>query len=144
MFFFTKALVEKAKFFFFKSDRLTWWVSTVLSSHHNSLAFEAFIFIGDVYLALFTMRSLWTLLEENKTVFLLSIFHFSVCLTYHKLYWIEDQLADVSTRFSTSASWRVASWTVGDLTVIHIYLVYIVILFLEQIRGNWNPNCNTC
>ena len=37
-----------------------------------------------------------------------------------------------------------ASWTVGDLTVIHIYLVYIVILFLEQIRGNWNPNCNPC
>ena len=29
----------------------------------------------------------------------------------NKLYWIEDQLADVSTRFYTSAS-----WTVGDMT----------------------------
>ena len=30
----------------------------------------------------------------------------SVCLTSNKLYWIEDQLADVSTQFYTSASWR--------------------------------------
>ena len=29
-----------------------------------------------------------------------------VCLTSNKLYWIDDQLADVSTRFYTSASWR--------------------------------------
>ena len=36
-----------------------------------------------------------------------------MCLTSNKLYWIEDQLADVSTRFYTSAS-----WTVGDLTII--------------------------
>ena len=45
--------------------------------------------------------------------FLLNIIYFSVCLTSNKLYWIEDQLADVSTRFYTSAS-----WTVGKLTVI--------------------------
>ena len=32
-------------------------------------------------------------------------------LTSHKLYWIEDQLADVSTRFYT-----LASWTVDKLT----------------------------
>ena len=43
--------------------------------------------------------------------FLLNIVYFSVCLTSNKLYWIEDQLADVSTRFYTSAS-----WTVGELT----------------------------
>ena len=65
-----------------------------------------FILIDDVYLALFAMRSLKTLLEENKIVFSLNIFYFSVCLTSNKLYWIEDQLADVSTRFYTSASWR--------------------------------------
>ena len=32
------------------------------------------------------------------------IFYFSMCLTSNKLYWIEDQLADVSTQFYTSAS----------------------------------------
>ena len=32
---------------------------------------------------------------------LLKIFYFSICLTSDKLYWIEDQLADVSTRFYT-------------------------------------------
>ena len=39
-------------------------------------------------------------------LFFLKIFHFSICLTSNKLYWIEDQLADVSTRFYMSASWR--------------------------------------
>ena len=34
-------------------------------------------------------------------------------LTSHKLYWIEDQLADVSTRFYTLASWR---WRVEPST----------------------------
>ena len=38
-------------------------------SHNNSFASEAFIFIGDVYLALFAMRSLKTLLEEKKLFF---------------------------------------------------------------------------
>ena len=41
------------------------------------------------------------------SVFLLNIVYFSVCLTSNKLYWIDDQLADVSTRFYTSASWSV-------------------------------------
>ena len=45
------------------------------------------------------------------SVFLLNIVYFSVCLTSNKLYWIDDQLADVSTRFYTSAS-----WSVGELT----------------------------
>ena len=40
------------------------------------------------------------------SVFLLNIVYFSVCLTSNKLYWIDDQLADVSTRFYTSVSWR--------------------------------------
>ena len=40
------------------------------------------------------------------SVFLLNIVYFSVCLTSNKLYWIDDQLADVSTRFYMSASWH--------------------------------------
>ena len=47
-------------------------------------------------------------------------FYFFVCLTSNKLYWIEDQLADVSTRFYTLASWRrqvgpSASWLVTSV-----------------------------
>ena len=68
----------------------------MLLSHNNSFVSEAFTFIGDVYLALFAMRSLKTLLEGNKTIFSLNIFYFAVCLTSNKLYWIEDQLADVT------------------------------------------------
>ena len=54
------------------------------------------------------------------SVFLLNIVYFSVCLTSNKLYWIDDQLADVSIRFYTSASWRrrvgpSASWLVSLL-----------------------------
>ena len=49
----------------------------------------------------------------SPVFFLLNIVYFSVCLTSNKLYWIDDQLADVSTRFYTSAS-----WSVGELTVI--------------------------
>ena len=45
------------------------------------------------------------------SVFLLNIVYFSVCLTSNKLYWIDDQLVDVSTRFYKSAS-----WSVGELT----------------------------
>ena len=39
-------------------------------------------------------------------VFSLKIFYFSMCLTSNKLYWIEDQLANVSTRFYKSVSLR--------------------------------------
>ena len=42
----------------------------------------------------------------SPVFFLLNIVYFSVCLTSNKLYWIDDQLADISTRFYTSASWR--------------------------------------
>ena len=56
----------------------------------------------------------------SPVFFLLNIVYFSVCLTSNKLYWIDDQLADVSTRFYMSASWRrrvgpSASWLVTDL-----------------------------
>ena len=40
------------------------------------------------------------------SVFLLTIVYFSVCLTSNKLYWIEDQLTNISTQFYMSASWR--------------------------------------
>ena len=35
----------------------------------------------------------------SPVFFLLNIVYFSVCLTSNRLYWIKDQLADVSTRF---------------------------------------------
>ena len=55
----------------------------------------------------------------HQCFFLLNVVYFSVCLTSNKLYWIEDQLADISTRFYTSTSWRrrigpSASWLLFD------------------------------
>ena len=44
--------------------------------------------------------------KKRNCFFLPTIVYFSICLTSNKLYWIEDQLADVSTRFYMSASWR--------------------------------------
>ena len=75
----------------------------VVLSHNNLFAFEAFLVIDDVCLALFTMRSLKTLFNKS---FMRKIFYFSICLTSNKLYWIEDLLADVFTQFYTSVSWR--------------------------------------
>ena len=49
--------------------------------------------------------------ECSPVFFLLNIVYFSVCLTSNKLYWIDDQLADVSARIYMSAS-----WSVGELT----------------------------
>ena len=75
-------------------------------------------------------------------VFLLNIVYFSVCLTSNKLYWIDDQLADVSTRFYTSASWRQrvgvselasASWSVGELTVIQNTNAHVTVQRQERI-----------
>ena len=63
-----------------------------------------------------TFKLLFDVHQCSPVFFLLNIVYFSVCLTSNKLYWIEDQLADVSTRFYTSAS-----WTVGELTVIHLH-----------------------
>ena len=65
------------------------------------------------------------------SVFLLNIVYFSVCLTSNKLYWIEDQLADVSTRFYVSAS-----WTIGELTVIHWMLCENLPLELLKFPGD--------
>ena len=60
------------------------------------------IVIADVYFALFFFS--FSLMFTS--VFLLNVVYFSVCLTSNKLYWIEDQLADVSAQFYTSTSWR--------------------------------------
>ena len=54
-----------------------------------------------LYSPWYTYKLCW----KKKNCFFLKIFYFSMCLTSNKLYWIEDQLADVSTRFYTSASW---------------------------------------
>ena len=70
----------------------------MLLSHNNSFV----IVIGDVH----QCSPMFKLLFDVHQCFLLNIVYFSVCLTSNKLYWIDDQLADVSTRFYTSASWR--------------------------------------
>ena len=44
--------------------------------------------------------------KKKKIAFLQKIFYFSTCLTSNKLYWIEDQPANISTRFYGLASWR--------------------------------------
>ena len=59
-----------------------------------------------MFTLLYSQWDPYKLCWKKKIVFLLKIFYFSICLTSNKLYWIEDQLADVSTRFYTSASWR--------------------------------------
>ena len=56
--------------------------------------------------------------HDNRSDFLRKL---DIISCIDKLYWIDDQLADVSTRFYTSASWRrrvgpSASWLV---TVLH-------------------------
>ena len=50
--------------------------------------------------------------KKTKLFFSLNIFYFSICLPSNKLYWIEDQLANISTRFYMSASWH---WRVEPL-----------------------------
>ena len=98
---------------------------------------------------------------EEKFFLLLKIFYFSICLTSNKLYWIEDQLADVSTRFYRSASWlgelnrrRVhrnsRRWPQKgvNLTVTNRSLLlrlehlinkpWLAILMITVCRGNWN------
>ena len=69
--------------------------------------------------------------------FLLNIVYFSVCLTSNKLYWIEDQLTDVSTRFYTSASWcrRVG---VGELTgYLLIYIALVSSIYCRILNNSW-------
>ena len=76
----------------------------VLLSHNNSFASEAVLVIGDVHQCSPMFKLLFDVHQCSPVFFLLNIVYFSVCLTSNKLYWIDDQLADVSTRFYTSAS----------------------------------------
>ena len=71
----------------------------VLLSHN--IASKAVIVIGDVHQCLS-----FCLMFNNVH----QCFFTKYRLTSNKLYWIDNQLADVSTRFYTSASWR---WRVG-------------------------------
>ena len=59
-----------------------------------------------MFTLLYSQWDPYKLCWKKKIVFLLKIFYFSICLTSNKLYWIEDKLVDVSTRFYTLASWR--------------------------------------
>ena len=96
--FFTEDFVQKAKF---SSKNLTDWhdktleccCHTITCSHlklSQSLAIST-----SLYLPWDPYKLCW----KKKNVFFLKIFHFSICLTSNKLYWIEDQLANISTCF---------------------------------------------
>ena len=70
------------------------------------------------------------------SVFLLNIVYFSVCLTSNKLYLIEDQLADVSTRFYTSASLRRrVDRNSFKVTYKHVAVLLIFNTYLSKIKG---------
>ena len=84
--------------------------------------------------------------NRSSWFFLLNIVYFSVCLTSNKLYWIDDQLADVSTRFYKSASWRrrVGVGGVGELVrrrvdwlpwrILVSELCDLILFFIKKIR----------
>ena len=102
-----------------------WWLSCM------SFSFQTFNFV--LIVAVYHIYSLYlkpSKVEAGKSITWLPLFGIvwlynfavlvnygqladrpTVCLTSNKLYCIEDQLADVSTQFHTSAS-----WTVGELT----------------------------
>ena len=86
----------------------------VLLLHNNLFASEAFTVIGKLFTLLYSPWDPYKLCwkKKNENVFLLKIFYFSISLTSNKLYWIEDQLANVSTWFYMLASWR---WWVKPL-----------------------------
>ena len=103
--FFTEDFVQKAKF---PSKNLTDWHDKTLEccchtiSHSRLKLSQSLVISTSLYSPWDPYKLCW----KEKNVFFLKIFHFSICLTSNKLYWIEDQLADISTRFYTSASWR--------------------------------------
>ena len=72
----------------------------------------------------------------SPVFFLLNIIYFSVCLTSNKLYWIEDQLADISTRFYTLASW---GWRVDWIPKMSIWWELVEIFMLMQINCMLKP-----
>ena len=78
-------LSRKPNFLKKKSDQLTWRVLNFVG--RKKLVFFCFCFCFCF-------------------CFLPKIVYFSIWLTTNKLYWIENQLIDVSTRFYTLVSWR--------------------------------------
>ena len=119
-FFSLKILLRKPRFIKSKrkSDRLTWWVfkcccHKIICSRLRLLSSLA------MFTLLYSQWDPYKICWRKNYVFVLKIFYFSICLISNKLYWIEDQLADVSTRFY-ALDLALGSWTVGDLTVIRL------------------------
>ena len=109
----------------------------MLLSHNNSFTFKAVRVIGDVHQCSPMFKLLFDVHQCSPVFFLLNIVYFSVCLTSNKLYWIEDQLTDVSTRFYTSASWcrRVG---VGELTgYLLIYIALVSSIYCRILNNSW-------
>ena len=103
--FFTEDFVQKAKF---PSKNLTDWHDKTLECCCHTISRSRLKLSQSLVIStsLYSPWDPYKLCWKKKNVFFLKIFHFSICLTSNKLYWIEDQLADISTRFYMSVSWR--------------------------------------
>ena len=115
-----KILLRKPRFIKSKrkSDRLTWWVFKCCC-HKITCSRLRLLSSLAMFTLLYSQWDPYKLCWMKNYVFVLKIFYFSICLISNKLYWIEDQLADVSTRFY-ALDLALGSWTVGDLTVIRL------------------------
>ena len=103
--FFTEDFVQKAKF---PSKNLTDWHDKTLECCCHTISRSRLKLSQSLVIStsLYSPWDPYKLCWKKKNVFFLKIFHFSICLTSNKLHWIEDQLADISTRFYMSVSWR--------------------------------------
>ena len=101
----TKDLVKKAKFFL---KNLTDWHDESLQCccHTITRSRLKLSWSLPMFTLLYSPWDPYKLCWKKKIVFSLKVFYFSICLTSNKLYWIEDQLTDVSTGFYMSVSWH--------------------------------------
>ena len=104
IFFLTECLVQKAKFL--KKNLTDWHDESLQCCCHTSRSRLKLSLSLTMFTWLYLPWDPYKLCWKKKIVFSLKIFYFSMCFTSNKLYWIEDQLANVSTRFYTSVSLR--------------------------------------
>ena len=107
LFFYWRLCPESQVFLKKKPDRLKWWDFSALLSHNNYLV-GVWSFLGYWrYLPGFIRHEiLINFAGRKKLIFPKDFLLFYKFNFWQVQYWIEDQLADVFTRFYTSASWR--------------------------------------
>ena len=136
-FYLDSVTMEMLLFPFLCGYKISWVLQecTLILLHNNLFVSEAFYhwilpcFICHEILINFVGR-------KNCFFFLWKIFYFSICFTSNKLYWIEDQLTDVSTRFYTSVSWR---WRVElSATWLDTYFATVTITLIIFLSEDWN------